>query len=301
LAAEYLPRRPQDTVLHRLVREHYATFVAHTEATYAAPLPRYVPDAFERYLACGTERPELEQQSSESGQQQPELGQQSSKSGQQQPKPGQQQPEPGQQQPELGQQQPEPGQQQPKLGPQSSDSKQQSPESRQPFLPKSPQKIHDASHHELRSVARRIFSSETRGTEVRDRRTRAGPGKVARRASISSLHRQERQSIMKNGGPKFIVVPGLRDDVPGERIAQDRPPYYLLSAMTLLEQALVLDPQQRAHLAHALLDSLDPPGGLDEAEGKVEIDRRVRRVLEEGSRGAPWAEVRAQIERDLAR
>ena len=52
-AAEYVPRRPQDTVLHRLVREHYATFVAHTEATYAAPLPRYVTDAFERYLACG--------------------------------------------------------------------------------------------------------------------------------------------------------------------------------------------------------------------------------------------------------
>jgi hypothetical protein len=52
-AAEYVPRRPQDTVLHRLVREHYATFVAHTETTYAAPLPRYVKDAFERYLACG--------------------------------------------------------------------------------------------------------------------------------------------------------------------------------------------------------------------------------------------------------
>jgi len=52
-AAEYVPRKPQDTLLHRLVREHYATFVAHTEATYAAPLPRYVTDAFERYLACG--------------------------------------------------------------------------------------------------------------------------------------------------------------------------------------------------------------------------------------------------------
>ena len=53
LLAEYVPRKPQDTLLHRLVREHYATFVAHTEATYAAPLPRYVTDAFERYLACG--------------------------------------------------------------------------------------------------------------------------------------------------------------------------------------------------------------------------------------------------------
>jgi hypothetical protein len=52
-AAEYLPLRPQDTLLHRLVREHYKTFVAYTEATYATPLPRYVTDAFERYLACG--------------------------------------------------------------------------------------------------------------------------------------------------------------------------------------------------------------------------------------------------------
>jgi hypothetical protein len=53
ISSAYAPRRPHDTVLHRLVREHYATFVAHTEATYAAPLPRYVTDAFERYLACG--------------------------------------------------------------------------------------------------------------------------------------------------------------------------------------------------------------------------------------------------------
>jgi hypothetical protein len=52
-AREYVPRKPQDTLLHRLVREHLATFVAHTEATYAAPLPRYVTDSFERYLACG--------------------------------------------------------------------------------------------------------------------------------------------------------------------------------------------------------------------------------------------------------
>jgi hypothetical protein len=52
-AAEYRPRKPQDTLLHRLVREHLATFVAYTEAPRAAPLPRYVKDAFERYLACG--------------------------------------------------------------------------------------------------------------------------------------------------------------------------------------------------------------------------------------------------------
>ena len=52
-SSSYTPRRPHDTVLYDLVRKHLATFVAHTEATYAAPLPRYVLDAFERYLACG--------------------------------------------------------------------------------------------------------------------------------------------------------------------------------------------------------------------------------------------------------
>jgi hypothetical protein len=51
-SSAYAPRRPHGTVLHRLIREHYATFIAHTEATYAAPLPRYVTDALERYLAC---------------------------------------------------------------------------------------------------------------------------------------------------------------------------------------------------------------------------------------------------------
>ena len=49
----YSPRHPHDTILHRLVREHLASFVAFTESTYSAPLPRYVTDAFERYLACG--------------------------------------------------------------------------------------------------------------------------------------------------------------------------------------------------------------------------------------------------------
>ena len=53
LGPAYVPRRPHETVLHELVREHYETFVAHTRASYRAPLPRYVTDAFERYLACG--------------------------------------------------------------------------------------------------------------------------------------------------------------------------------------------------------------------------------------------------------
>jgi hypothetical protein len=52
-AGEYVPRRPHDTVLYGIVREHLATFLAHTESTYAAPLPKYVVDTFEQYLACG--------------------------------------------------------------------------------------------------------------------------------------------------------------------------------------------------------------------------------------------------------
>jgi Transposase zinc-binding domain len=51
--ADDLPRRPHATILHRVVREHYETFLAHTQATYAALLPRDVTDSFERYLACG--------------------------------------------------------------------------------------------------------------------------------------------------------------------------------------------------------------------------------------------------------
>jgi hypothetical protein len=49
----YTPRKPRETVLHELVRKHLATFLEHTAATYTAPLPRYVVDAFERYLSCG--------------------------------------------------------------------------------------------------------------------------------------------------------------------------------------------------------------------------------------------------------
>ena len=40
-------------MLYRIVREHLATFLAHTERAYAAPLPKYVVDTFDGYLACG--------------------------------------------------------------------------------------------------------------------------------------------------------------------------------------------------------------------------------------------------------
>ena len=49
----YVPRRPHETTLYRVVQEHLATFLASAEQTHAAPLPRYVVDAFERYIACG--------------------------------------------------------------------------------------------------------------------------------------------------------------------------------------------------------------------------------------------------------
>src|SRR5262249_20321350 len=55
-AAEYVPHRPHETVLYGILREHLATFLAHTESMYAAPLPKYVVETFEHYLAWGTSR-----------------------------------------------------------------------------------------------------------------------------------------------------------------------------------------------------------------------------------------------------
>ena len=51
--ADYVPRRPHETVLYGIVREHLATFLEHTSRTYKAPLPKYVVNAFEHYLGCG--------------------------------------------------------------------------------------------------------------------------------------------------------------------------------------------------------------------------------------------------------
>ncbi len=53
LAPAYRPRRPQDTVLHRVVRAHLETFLAHARETYDAPLPKYVRDELRAYLRCG--------------------------------------------------------------------------------------------------------------------------------------------------------------------------------------------------------------------------------------------------------
>ena len=53
LAPAYRPRRPQDTLLHRVVREHLETFLEHARESYDAPLPKYVRDDLRGYLRCG--------------------------------------------------------------------------------------------------------------------------------------------------------------------------------------------------------------------------------------------------------
>jgi hypothetical protein len=50
-AEDDVPRRPHDTVLYGLVREHLATFLAHTERSYTAPLPQYVVDTVQAHKA----------------------------------------------------------------------------------------------------------------------------------------------------------------------------------------------------------------------------------------------------------
>jgi hypothetical protein len=53
LAAPYVPRRPTDTVLYRVVRDHLETFLAHARESYARPLPQYVEQELRGYLRCG--------------------------------------------------------------------------------------------------------------------------------------------------------------------------------------------------------------------------------------------------------
>jgi len=53
LAPAYRPRRPTETVLYRVVREHLETFLEHARDTYDAPLPRYVEQELRGYLRCG--------------------------------------------------------------------------------------------------------------------------------------------------------------------------------------------------------------------------------------------------------
>ena len=49
----YERHRPEQTTLYRLVQQHAAHFIAHTEASTGAALPRFVKDEFDAFLECG--------------------------------------------------------------------------------------------------------------------------------------------------------------------------------------------------------------------------------------------------------
>ena len=49
----YERHRPERTALYRLVQQHAATFIAHTEASTGSALPRFVKDEFDAFLECG--------------------------------------------------------------------------------------------------------------------------------------------------------------------------------------------------------------------------------------------------------
>jgi len=49
----YAPRRPTETVLYAIVRDHLEAFLAHARENYERGLPRYVEQAFRAYLKCG--------------------------------------------------------------------------------------------------------------------------------------------------------------------------------------------------------------------------------------------------------
>ncbi len=53
LAPAYVPRRPTETVLYRLVRENLESFLAHAREHYEGGLPHYVEAELRAYLDCG--------------------------------------------------------------------------------------------------------------------------------------------------------------------------------------------------------------------------------------------------------
>ncbi len=52
-ALHYERHRPEQTTLYRLVQQHAASFIAHTEASTGAELPRFIKDEFDAFLQCG--------------------------------------------------------------------------------------------------------------------------------------------------------------------------------------------------------------------------------------------------------
>ena len=52
----YERRRPEETILHCLVREHLERFLAQVEAMTGTGLPEFVKDEFEAFLECAIHR-----------------------------------------------------------------------------------------------------------------------------------------------------------------------------------------------------------------------------------------------------
>ena len=53
LAPAYAPRRPTETVLYGLVRQHLESFLGFAREQYDGGLPRYVEQELRAYLKCG--------------------------------------------------------------------------------------------------------------------------------------------------------------------------------------------------------------------------------------------------------
>jgi hypothetical protein len=49
----YERHRPEQTTMHRLMQQHAASFIAHTEANTGSELPRFITDDFDAFLECG--------------------------------------------------------------------------------------------------------------------------------------------------------------------------------------------------------------------------------------------------------
>jgi hypothetical protein len=53
LAPAYLPRKPTETILYKVVQQNLEDFLAHARENYEGGLPRYVEQEFRAYLKCG--------------------------------------------------------------------------------------------------------------------------------------------------------------------------------------------------------------------------------------------------------
>jgi PEP-CTERM motif len=49
----YERHRPEQNTLYRLVQQHAVSFIAHTEVSSEAELPRFINDEFDAFLECG--------------------------------------------------------------------------------------------------------------------------------------------------------------------------------------------------------------------------------------------------------